>query len=495
MPTKQKKATGLKVEVMTLTIDKAKELVGWREAKKGEKGIKYDGPGGGGSFILTNNVSNRPFSIALAKSYMDQMLRGVWAGQWNSPSKTGNGESAVIDSKGHIVSCVHRCVALILAELMRQKFVEIGAEEKIEDLGCKAPITLPDFVLVNGVDPLAADTNDTGKNRGLADVLFRRHEFQGKEFSDSDLKALSTVLSVALRHVWLRTNGYRVKGAPKLFHAEAVAFLEKHPLLKEAALFIYDENNTNDADNRNPIGRYGFSLGYAAAHLYLAAFKDVTPKSYHVDGRDMSRKPSKDVWEKACEFWTDVAQLDNVGLKNAKPVIKSLRTVFTEHKNEKQILSRDGLCCVVTRAMLSYLEDSSESITTNKLRRGVVNSSDEPGFVPEFERFGGIDLDGSTLDEMGYLVGKESLTAERQKSDDWEVGQECFVLQPDVEPWKGEIKAFSDDGNTALVYSPDDDEEYLCELQWLADSVPEAEETNEEAEAPAEEEEELQPVE
>jgi len=493
-----KKKPKLTVEIITLTAVKAAEIVGLREAKDKEKGIVIAGPGGAKRYVLENNVSNRPFSLSLAKQYAEQMLRGEWAGSWNSPSETGNGESFVVDCNGRIASCAHRCVALFIAEQERLRLVAIGADAKIEELGCKKEIVIPDCILVTGVDSLAADTNDTGKSRSLGDVLFRRGEFDNKDYTESDLKALATALSVAVRHVWLRSNGYTVKGGPKLYHAEAVDFLSKHPLLKAATVFVYEENK-GDKDNKRPIDRFGFSLGYAAAHLYLAAFRDIKPEGYHDGSRDMTRRPSVPHWDAAEKFWQDFAQVANVGKAGTAPIIWETLKVLGDHKDAKQILDRDGLCTVVTRAMSAFLDDPEQSYTTNKLRAGLVNTKNDPEFVADFARFGGLDQDRTVLDELGYTQDASALgIVSRTSTDKWKVGDTCWVEQAEkgreTIAWFGEIKSLSDDGEKASVFSIEDEAEYDCYVSWLRIDEPEVAEPEVEEVPPVDDEAELTPA-
>jgi hypothetical protein len=475
----QAEAPKVAVKVVNMTAKKAKEILGFREAKEGEKGVAITSKDGTKRYMFDNNTSNRPFSLSLAKQYAEQMLKGEWSGQWNSPAQTGEGDSWTIDYKGHIVSCAHRSAALIIADFERERLVAIGADEKIADLGCTSEIVLPDVVLVTGVDPLSADNTDTGKSRSLGDVLFRRGEFASKDYTESDLKGLATALSVAVRHVWLRSNGYRVKGAPKLYHAEAVAFLQAHPLLKEATVFIYKENK-GDKDNKKPIDKFGFSLGYAAAHLYLAAFKDIPSQSYLDGSRDMSRRPNRELWDKAEAFWQAFAQVAIAGKSSTPPIVWETHKVLAESKDQKQVLDRDAMCCVVTRAMLAYLDDEKATITTNKLRAGLINSKQEADFTPTFERFGGLDLERSVLTELGYNDDPKALgSTGRQSVDGWKVGDTLWVVQPATDTteqiaWFGTLKELSDDGVYAQVYSAEDDATFTCQVSWLQTDEPEA---------------------
>lgn len=492
-----KSKSGVTAQFFTATVALVTELLGIREAKDKEKGYTVNGPDGQKRYVMDKNKSNRPFSLSLAKTYAEQLLRGEWAGGWNSPSSTGNGETFVIDKKGNVVSMAHRGFGLFIAEMERLRLNKIGADAKIEELGCTKEIVIHDCLVVQEVDPAAADTNDTGKARSLGDVLFRRGEFDSKDYTESDLKGLATALSVAVRHVWLRTNGYTVKGGPKLYHSEAVDFLSKHPLLKAATVFVYEENK-GDKDNKRPIDRFGFSLGYAAAHLYLAAFRDIKPEGYHDGSRDMTRRPSVPHWDAAEKFWQDFAQVANVGKAGTAPIIWETLKVLGDHKDAKQILDRDGLCTVVTRAMSAFLDDPEQSYTTNKLRAGLVNTKNDPEFVADFARFGGLDQDRTVLDELGYTQDASALgVVSRTSTDKWKVGDTCWVEQAEegreTIAWFGEIKSLSDAGEKASVFSIEDEAEYDCYVSWLRIDEPEVVEPEVE-EVPPTDEAELTPA-
>jgi hypothetical protein len=395
------------------------------------------------------------------------MLRGEWAGQKNSPSKTFNGESWITDSKGNIVSCAHRCVALIMAELERQRMVAFGNDEMLEKYGLEVDqeITVP-VLLVEGVDPPGADTADTGKGRSLGDVLFRRNEFaNGKSISDSVKAKLSRELAVAVRLVWLRLNGGRVARGAKLHHPEAIAFLGDHPLLHDAILFLHEEDGGSGAEGKK-ITDY-LTLGYAAGLMYLMAYSENKRDSYE-KGMDMSRKPKS--WALAEEFFVTFAQ-EPWGTKKHEPV-KALHKALEKNKSSEDKLSRDALCTLVTRSWLAWTKQTDKWQTGRALTTGLY-TKDGDKEVLNFERFGGLDLEREVLVEQGWVT---EAVVERTAVDDWKVGDTCWVAQPEVEAWFGEIKEFSADGLTASVYSADDEQEWACQVSWLQNLQPEEEE-------------------
>lgn len=420
-------------------IDEAKAILGWRAAKKNEKGIRIQGPDGIEEVVLSNNVSNRPLSVNLAKQYADMMFKQEWAGQKKSPAKTSNGETFSIDKKGHIVSCAHRCLAIVIAEYQRQRWMKMDRKDDLKDYGITGPIKIK-AIVITGVDGNAADTADTGKSRTLGDVLFRRDEMNGKEMPESAKKLLSKELAHALRLVWLRINGLRVARGPKLHTPEAIAFLEEHPLLHDALLHVYEENGGNGADGRKVTNFV--TLGYAAANLYLAGYMHSDRDKLETKDLDMTRKPKG--WAKAEEFWTLFAQ----DLHQKDNPIKSLHKILGDNRLSEQKLDRDALCTLITRAYMSWIGETDNWGTTRALK-GKLFSKVEDKEVLNFERFGGFDLDRDVLRDRGYLAEEE---VKRVASSTWKVGELAWVDQEDgVDPWFGRIDEFSIDGKSAAV--------------------------------------------
>lgn len=461
---------------VTIGIDEAKAILGWREPKQGEKGIRVPGPEGTEEVVLANNTSNRPLSMGLAKQYAEQMFRQEWAGQKNSPAKTSNGEAFVIDKKGHIVSCAHRCLGLVLAEYRRQRLVKIDQKDLLKELKITGPITIKTVVLA-GVDGAAADTNDTGKNRSLGDVFFRRSEMNGQDINETTKKTLSRELAVAVRLVWLRINGQRVSRGGKLHTPEAVAFLERHPLLHDALLHVWNEDGGKGAEGKK-ISNY-ISLGYAAGLLYLAAYGNSNRDKYEAGELDMTRKPKG--WSKAEEFWTLFAQ----DLHTQDNPIKGLHKLLEKNRQSEKKLERDALCVLVTRAYLAWMEVTEKWQTTRALGSKLYEKDGDRELLV-FERFGGLDLDRQTLRDAGYLEEEE---AARLSVADWKVGDTGWVDQEDgVDPWFGKIVAFSDDGSHALMEEAGTEDQYTVEVKWLHINQPEREEEEAEVEAEVAEE-------
>jgi hypothetical protein len=342
---------GINVEVYDkLTADNAKNLVGWRELKPGDKEVptfKTTVNGQKLRILLEGNKANRPFSLKLANEYKEEMLAGRWAGQSNSFAQTTNGQSLCVDWNGQAISLAHRCTALILANL--ESDTEITTQA----------------IVVSGLDPESADSTDTGKGRSFGDVLFRRGEFSGDDIKDTKRKSMTRELAVATRLVWLRSTGRGVKGGPKMSHPEAKAFLQEHPYICDAVQFTFSENEGNR------FGKQGVSVGYASGLLYLFAHSGL--------------EQSDEAWNKAEEFWTIVGSGEN--LKSGNPIL-SLRELLHDNKKGREgrgsYLSRDALCSLICKAWNAWSKGDKCTPSQLKLKKGEVEN---------LVRVGGLDAE------------------------------------------------------------------------------------------------------
>jgi len=176
-------ATAPSAKFVTLTAKDAVRILGFRtEVTKDEKSFPFvDGTGVKRKFALDKNKHNRPFNLNRATRYSEKMFQGEFAGQWNSPSSTGNGESFIVGSDGQIISCAHRLVGLLLAQNKADMLRKFGQLDEIERYNVPEIIELP-ALMVEGIDPEAADSNDTGDKRTLGDVMFRRETLLGRSF-------------------------------------------------------------------------------------------------------------------------------------------------------------------------------------------------------------------------------------------------------------------------------------------------------------------------
>lgn len=449
-------------KVKTLTAKEAKKILGFRDAKENEAGgTKYTKEDGSrGKFVLDLNKDNRPLKSGIFERYCEQMFQGIFAGQVNHPSETCNGESIIIDANRQVTSGAHRLVGLILAQTRRDRLSNLGLTDEIEEFDVPETIELP-TVLVEGIDPAAADTVDIGQTRSLGDVLYRRHAIAGKELTNSQKAAMNRELATAVRLVWTRLAGNEVRGAGKLPFPEAVSFLEAHPRLTTILEFCYGENEANALSNL-------ISLGYLAGIAYLAAFQDADRGEFENGKLDLKSAPKK--WDKAEKWVTMLSQMARRQIKaDDNKAAHALVSVLDGNVKSDHKFSRDALCTLLVRGWQGFLGEESYH-TAGGLKKALHRKVGDKEILT-VDRLGGLDLDKETLRENGWI--KVPTPEVRMTAGAHKVGDLVWIDQPDVEPWFGEIEAIDDNGEDVNVKSKDDGTTYGCKLAWLTVDKPE----------------------
>lgn len=344
----KKKNTG------AVTVDEAKEIIGWTEEPADEKWDKeftlkdlY-----GKKVRLVNNPTNRPFRRPLADRYASEHLRGKWS---------LNLETIVIDANGFVLQGQHRLVSLILGEQTRQ----INPSQ-----WGSTPLVL-EVAIGYGVSPKPenANTYDLGASRSLGDVIYRHQQF-GKKITEKEQKKIAKLLSGAIRLVWLRVGGKQVSFAPHFPHSEALEFYKKHPKTLNSVKEIL-KLDAGEEGNERLISSL-LSLSYAAALYYLQS-------SVNAD--------------KALKFWTLFASGE--GLEKGDPILvlrQSLSRFDTSSGS-----SRDALIGMVVNAW--NLWSKGKKATTKEIK--VARKKDGDRFIlAEFPRIGGLDSDAEVEDQL-----------------------------------------------------------------------------------------------
>ena len=325
----------------SLTIEEAKELLGWTEEPEDEDyGHEFDLKDTYGKKIrLLNNPSNRPYKPAIAKRYVSEFLRGVWM---------LNLESIVIGRSGEVRDGQHRLVAFILAEQQRSIDPKRWGHKHLK-FDCLLGFGVAD-------DSKTADSYDKGQNRTLGDVIYR-HERFGKKVTTKDQKKISSALASAIRLVWLRAGGQKISDAPHFPHSEAMEFYAKHPDLLKSVKFII-ELDSGETGNEKNIGS-SLSLAYASGLHYLMT---------HVNP------------EKANEFWTSVATGE--GLSKGSPIL-ALKSYLA-----KKTAKRDEIAGSVVKAWDAFLGNKSVTMKDVQLKK---KKKGDTFVLAEYPRIGGLD--------------------------------------------------------------------------------------------------------
>lgn len=338
-------------EAESITVQDAKDLLGWTEETKEEKfGTDYLIKDFQKKKIRChNNVTNRP----LYKSNVDKLKADIQAGAWKF-----NGEPIIVSKSGKILNGQHQLVALVLSYQEWEELKE-GNEPTIDKL------------VVYGVedDDEIINTMDTCKPRSLADVIYRSSYFE--DYSAQEQKKIANICSYAIKTMWERLGDSDAFSARKQTHAASLTFLENHPKLIEAVEFVYTENVEQS------LLRFG-ALGTLAGMLYLMGCSKSDPEAY--DGSES--KLNWDNWETACEYFVGLSS----DLAATKPVVDALQKLLLEEGG-----SRDEKLGLVVGGWTGWLKmQSSKKLKT--VGKVALNYTDQDGVKTLDDYFvGGID--------------------------------------------------------------------------------------------------------
>lgn len=395
-----------------LSVDDAKQILGWETEPEGEKWESWAFRDLEGKKVrLLNNPTNRPFRMGLAKRYSSEILRGKWA---------MNGETVIVDRLGHVQSGQHRLAALVLAEQERKKNPEYWRTE----YSWRGPVKMETLV-VYGISekPEVVDTLDIGQKRSLGDVIFRNQDFG--DLGERDQKKVSNMLAGATRLAWLRCGGLRVSDAPAFLHSEALDFVEDHEGLHQAVLFVFNEEGGAGVDGRK-ISSF-ISLGYASALAYLMAAAKTDPEGEV----DMS------LLDKAQEFWTLFAS--GAGLEKGNPILV-LRNLLPKI-DASGAMGRDEVVSSVIKAWNLWID--GKKATTKDVR--VKKTKNEAGkmILGEEPRIGGLDIERVDLeDDEEDLIPEipEKVQKGSKSKGGWTVGDSAWVKDLDEgDHWFGTL--------------------------------------------------------
>lgn len=340
-----------------LTVDKAKELLGWHEVPKDHDHIllELDGKCYAGS----NNDRNREFYPNVMAGIRQDMLMRDWRGL--------NGETLIIGKTGVTVSAQHRLTAFIAAveewRKNKDKWLYLWPEEP----------TL-DCIIVFGVeeDDDTVNTVDTGRPRSLKDALYRSDYF--KDTKGKERKKLASITAFAVQQLWHRTGAKLNSFAPLRTHQEAMDFIDRHPKLIDAARHVYEEDSE---------GKISFYLkpGAAAGMLYLMAAAKSDAEKYRSEDLPKEGTLDLDLWDKAEEFFVHLA-----GGNGSFQVVR---------KEFGEMLNRTGgsfneRCAFVVKAWNSFLQ--KKTIKADDL--SLLYTKDDEGLehLAECPTVGGIDM-------------------------------------------------------------------------------------------------------
>ena len=360
-----------------LTVPVAKEYLGWTEEKDGEdfgdvfllKDIE------GKKIRCLNNLCNRPFRIGQAKDLALEILR---------KKHVLTNESIGIDRLGMVKDGQHTMIGLVLAEMMRNK-----QRDKWKSFW-NTPCYI-NRIVVTGMSESkeVANVLGTGMRRTAPDSLFCMYEDlpfgNDAEFyqklSYKNRTKITKVLGFATRLCWLRAGGKTVSFAPKFPHTELFEFIEAHPRLLECCRVIWELECLRDRKLSSFI-----SLGYAAALLYLMASSG-TDVDKNPDGDPYSETRDEadlnwDMWDKACDFWHDLAEQEKAVMPIRRLVLKI---------DASGGLARDEICGIVVKGWAHFVD--GKTLTEKNCSVKKIEDEHEKLVLAETPRIGGIDVE------------------------------------------------------------------------------------------------------
>jgi hypothetical protein len=344
-----------------MTMEEAKRIVGWRVVEDKKADFLFKDPDGN-RIWCDNNNTNKPFIKQLTQDWKLEIARKKWQ---------FNGESMIIDRLGKCQDCQHRLIGLIIACLEWQagKWRQFWKEEPWIECYIAVGISEKDEVV---------NTIGVGKPRTLGDVLYRSEYF--RDLPIKVRKKVSTITGHAVKMLWHRTlydtdtNVF----APRRPHSESLAFIEKHPRLLECVRHIMEEEGGKDKRISGMI-----PMGYASALLYLQASARTDWDEY-IDNYESAIDWG--LWEKACEFWVELAN----GAKSLALLRAALRS-----NDRTDSFGLDCLCATLIKGWNLYSDE--EAITAEGLELDVDEGNDEEDDVSvllETPLIGGIDRGG-----------------------------------------------------------------------------------------------------
>lgn len=298
-----------------LTVEQAKKLLGWEEETEENKLKEWTLKDENGTpVVCKNNDHNRPFTESWCRTIAQDILNRHYA------PLGPNGETIIIGKTGRVLSGQHRLIALVLANQIWEGPQKFHWEEKWPT----AP-TMETFVAY-GVDESDETTRtlDNVRPRTLSDVLFVGQDY-GK-YKGKDRKTLCNMMDYAVRLLWHRTGADCDAFAPKRTHSEALDFISRHPRIIRAVKHIFEENK-EQIFGTGMKSTIRIGPGYAAGLLYLMGASTSDLDSYRNMDPPGEKKVKWDNWDRAEEFWVELAK----GVKGElKPAIHAMAGLANE---------------------------------------------------------------------------------------------------------------------------------------------------------------------
>lgn len=346
-----------------ITVEQAKEMLGWQEEGEYKWGSNYAIMDANGRKIrLLNNITNRPIYNGVLKNLISEILLKHWV---------FNGEPIILGRTGLVLNGQHTLISIVLAEQER-----IKQHAHWSDPWPNA-ITIEKMV-VRGVDESdqVVNTMDTCKPRNLADVIYRSHYF--KKMGEGERQKASRIADTAIRFVWERTGVDAFPWAPGKTHAAFLDFLGRHERLLRCVKHIMEENK------ENAIGKF-IGPGKATGLMYLmAACKTDGDEYRNLEPAPGEKKVDWEAWDDAIAYWSLFA--------NGSPLVKEVRMALAELAGEEDDSTGTVIekISILVKGWNAYQQHKEVGAKDVRLKY----STDEDGVktLTELPVCGGIDL-------------------------------------------------------------------------------------------------------
>jgi len=288
-----------------LTEEEARRCLGWTIPPEGQERFReFNFLDLHGRTVYCNNLHlQRPYYRQIAMELMHDMLNGYW--QMNL-------ESIIIGQTGLVLDGKHRLTALVLA------CQEWNRNPDMYPFWDKEPTI--DVLLAFGADETKHVVNSIGigKSRSLADSLYSCGVLS-QGLTPKQARQHSKVTEFCIRLLWQRTGAVQNAYSPRIRHAEALDFLDRHQTIHHCVKTVIEENGgTKHRKIENLL-----ALGTCAGLLYLmGSTTDDDGDTYRKADQGSEELLSFTNLELAEKYWFNLATND--------PTVKSVRTALAK---------------------------------------------------------------------------------------------------------------------------------------------------------------------
>lgn len=352
---------------------------------------------------------NRPLTLGHIRRMAQDILVGNWAGPTAFAGQTVNGETIVISRTGRVSSGNHRLVALIFACQMLRKN---PAKYRFWKDG--SPVLESLVFLGASDDPRVTRTLDNVRPRSLSDVIYTS-EIYGS-LAPSERVSYSRILGKAISFLWDRVRaGEEGGGKTYRTHAVALEFLGRHMRLLKTVDLVFSWDTGKYLSSPDHLG---LSAGMVAGCLYLMGSSGSDRDGYHEGNPPSEKRLSFENWDRAVQFWADLARGDGTTLIAVRSALQNL--LVPNLGNLKGEAWWAGQTIILAEAWKQYL--AGYEIQPDDLE--IITEEDDNGrvMIVEWPGFGGVDEGHPhrTQTPAEVQAAKEALDQERRECQEHE---------------------------------------------------------------------------